>query len=118
MSTARVLLAQPANPGGSATATIYDRKIDAAGGNTPRRIRVVAYVDQDATFYVKWAARNSSNLRTYNGGGSGETITANVLFERDVLCLPGRLQVTIVTGTIPTVWEVDAEAVFDQSLAQ
>lgn len=112
------------NPGASATATIYDSGAppvgsrQVPGGAEVVRVRVAVFMDQAATFFCKWAAPGSSNLRTFNGGGSGEAISVNTFFERDVLMMPGRNQITIVTVTGPTVWEVGAELVDDQALAQ
>jgi hypothetical protein len=108
----------PANPGGSADATVYDTGAVAAKTDVRQRHRIVvaAYVDQAATFKHKWAAPGSSNLRTMNGGGAGETITASTPFVRDVLLLPGRNQLIITTGTIPTVWEIGAELLTDSAM--
>lgn len=113
----RFPLPQQANPGNSGTATLYDTKPDGptvlaygeAKDTNARRFKIVAYLTgQNATFYQKWAAYGSANLRTVNG--SGETITAGTLFERNCLLLPGRNVFTIVNGgTAPTVWEVSSE---------
>ena len=107
------------NPGDSGTATLYDSmdsrmttmSKDDMKDATARRFKVVAYLTgQNATFYQQWAAFGSSNLRTVNGSGSGETITAGTLFERNCLMLPGRNVFTIVNGsTAPTVYEVSCE---------
>ena len=116
----RFPLPQKANPGNGGTASLYDNMPDTltmlAGPDdmkdvNMRRFKVVAYVTaENATFYQQWAAFGSTNLRTINGSGSGETITAGTLFERNCLLLPGRNVFTIVNGaTAPTVWEVSSE---------
>lgn len=124
----RFPLRQQANPGNGGTATLYDNKPDTvtvlAEGEmrdeTMRRFKVVAYITgQNATFYQQWAAFGSANLRTINGDGAGETITAGTLFERNCLLMPGRNVFTIVNGaTAPTVWEVSSELEGFGGLAQ
>lgn len=115
----RFPLPQQANPGNGGTATLYDtmdsRQATIGPADmkdaTARRFKVVAYLTaQNATFYHKWAAFGSANLRVVNNGGSGDTITAATLFERNCLMLPGRNVFTIANGaTAPTVWEVSSE---------
>lgn len=111
----------PADPGGSATAVVYDSgSIPQNVGSAMRatnanRVRTAVYTNvADAVFLVQWAAPGSSNLRTV----SSETIPANTYFQRDALLQPGRTKISIVTTTDPTTWEVGAELVNDQGLAQ
>lgn len=118
-----VPIAPPANPGASATATIYDNGEIPVGFVSEQRrgysrVRIACYLSHAATLYVKWGAPGSANLRTVNGGGAGEAIAATTYFQRDILLQPGRNQITIVTVTTPTTWEVGVEAVEDQALGQ
>jgi hypothetical protein len=114
-------------PGGSATVTLFDTGAIQANATAQqmtkdmRRVRLVVFADQAATFFIKWAAPGSANLRTMNGPATppaGETMAASVPFERDVLLLPGRTQITIVTGTGPTVFEVAIEGDMESPVAQ
>ena len=119
--TQRHMLPQVANPGGSGTAVLYDclTALNAAEsytsipaqnnavGNRSQRFTAIAYLSHAATFKHEWAARGSTNLRTVNGNGSGESISATTLFIRSCFLLPGRNKFTIVTGTKPTTWEVE-----------
>lgn len=115
-------LPQPANPGASATAVVYDdlanlntyeslTSIPSAAtniGSRYQRATVVCYLSHAATFKHEWAARGSTNLRVVNGNGAGEAIPATTLFERSCFLLPGRNKLTINTGTACTTWEVEA----------
>ena len=115
----RFLLPQQANPGNDGRAVLYDnmptgRTVLAEGemkDANMRRFKVVAYLTvQPATFYHEWAAFGSANLRVVNGSGSGETIAAATLFQRNCLLLPGRNRFSILNGaTAPTVFEVSSE---------
>lgn len=119
-------LKPPANPGASGTATVYDSDpnglpADGTGKVTGdcERVSVAVFTNVgDATLFCKWQAPGSSSLRTFNGGGLGEVIPANTFFQRDVLMMPGRNQITIVTVTGPTTWEVGAERIAGRALAQ
>lgn len=109
----------PANPGASATATIVADPGDRAfsGGNNLARVRIACYLSHAATLYCKWASKGGT-LRTWNGAGSGETIPATTFFQRDIKLMPGRNQITIVTGTACTTWEVAVDGTTDQALGQ
>lgn len=110
----------PANPGAAGTATLFDQgvlKRDSSGTMAVQkrmRISLALFANEVVTVFHKWGARGSSNLRAANGAG-GEATTANVLFTKDILLLPGRNQITIVTTTAPTTWELDAEMTEDRS---
>jgi hypothetical protein len=110
----------PANPGAAATATLFDHGVlpKASSGTMAvqkrARISLVLFANEVVTVFHKWGARGSSNLRTINGAGTGEASTANVLFVKDFLLLPGRNQITLVTTTGPTTWELDAEMTEDR----
>jgi hypothetical protein len=122
------ILSPPANPGGSATAIIWDSTADTGTGTTltrrrafptVKRIRITAFIDQAATFKVDGIAAGSSTWRTTNGGGSGESITASTYFERDVLMQGEDVKVYITTGTAPTTWEITARLIHEsQTLGQ
>lgn len=79
------------------------------------RVRSALYIDQVATFRVRWAAPGSTNLRTV----ASVAIAANDYFQRDTLLQPGRTVIDVVMGPTPaTVFEAGAELVEDQSLGQ
>ncbi len=111
-------------PGGSATVVLYDTgavqgNVNGGTARDMRRVRLVIFMDQAATFLIKWAAPGSANLRTLNGpANAGEPISASVGFERDVLLLPGRMQLSVVTGTAPTVFEVGMEGDLEPAVSQ
>lgn len=115
----RFPLPPTANPGNSGTATLYDTMDsrqtfvtkDEMKDGAARRFKVVAYVTaQNATLFHQWAAFGSTNLRTVNGSGSGETVTGGTLFKGNYLLLPGRNLFTLVNGgTAPTLYEVSCE---------
>ena len=117
MNKPRFPLPQVAKPAGGGTAILYD---DLKSGLTitgpeqttnAKRFRVVAYVTgQNMTFYHKWSAHGQTTQRVFNGDGSGETVTAGTLFQRNCLLLPGRNQFSLVAGgTAPTLYEVSCE---------
>jgi hypothetical protein len=122
--------AEYANPGASDTAIVYDdiSTIERTAGITSigydkiggkgKRVTLVLFVNQDVTVYHKWAAYGSTNLRTFNGDGSGEAVSASTLTELDFLMLPGRNQISIATGTAPTTWEVCAEIIDERGIGQ
>lgn len=115
-------LTPPANPGASSVGLIFDTSLattenasDIATGRARReykRCRVVVFVDQaDAVFRVRWAENATGTLRTF----SSTTIAINTAKDFDVLLQPGRTVIDIVTVTAPTVWQVAADLVRDQS---
>lgn len=114
-------------PGGATNIILYDSLAGSAQFNAAalssheiQRVRVCLFLDQAATFLVKWQAPGGAQ-RTMNGLATppaGEAIAANVPFERDVLLLPGRTQISFTTGVGPTVCEVALEGLQDQGLAQ
>jgi hypothetical protein len=112
------------NPGGAADATLYEETaitLNGRGQNGERgfsRIRVSAYLSHAATLYCAVKLPGSSTYRVWNGSGSGEAISATTYFQRDVLLQPGANKIYITTGTVPTTWEVAAELIEDQALAQ
>lgn len=124
----------PANPGGSATAVLYDNGLNIGGTISTfqvndvskatkelKRVRVFVFMDQAATFKVEVFAPGSTNARMVNGLATppaGEAIAASVPFFRDVLLFPGRTKISITTGSNPTVWELAIEGVMDHALAQ
>jgi len=111
----------PANPGASSTATIIDTGAVALNNlhdTRPLRVRVACYLSHAATFFCWWAALGCPTRRTYTGRGVGGPTPATTFFERDVLLMPGRNQITIVTVTNPTTWEVGVEEIYDQAMAQ
>ncbi len=118
----RTFIPAPADPGATGSAVIYDSgAVNASGSSNKsastqsKRVRVVFYTNvADAVFKVDWAAPGSSNLRSF----SSETVGAAAVFERDVLLLPGRTKIYISTTTDPTTWELAAELIEDQALAQ
>jgi len=110
-------LAAPADPGASGTAVIFDSAANprADGHRSKDRVRVVCYLDvADAELKVEWAESSTGTLRSF----STETITANTVFERDILLLPGRTKVYIATTTDPGNWQVAAELIDGHELSQ
>jgi hypothetical protein len=113
-------------PGGSTTVTLYDTgaiqgNVNGGTARDMRRVRLVVFTDAAATYLIKWSAPGSANLRTMNGPATppaGETIAANNPFERDVLLLPGRTQITVLTGSAPTVFEVGIEGDLEPAVSQ
>lgn len=119
----RTPIQAPANPGNAGTATLYDSKeseSDALKSKRASRVRVAIFLTgQNATIKHEWEAPGSANLRTCNGGGSGETVTASTYFQRDFLLQPGRNLITLVNGaTAPTLYEVGIEVIDDQAVGQ
>ena len=126
VSSRRILLPSPANPGASASATVYDTGDPLSKNRSPnaqqrKRCRVACYLDvTNAKLTVKWTSPGSTNLHTVaemsidNGGSPA----AAGFFQRDVLLEPGRTVITIDTTTDPSTWEVGAELVDDQALAE
>lgn len=113
------IISPPANPGASATATLFDNNaINGMGVPLLSRINVTAFIDQDCTFKHEWSSTATGTLRTVNGAGSGETMTASVLFERDVMLLPGRNKISITTATAPSTWQVSIGGETERALGQ
>ncbi len=120
-------LKPPANPGASATATLWDSTADTGTGvtlarrnafNDVKRVLVSVFIDQAATFFVDHLVPGSTTWRTTNGSGSGEAITASTYFERDNLKMGPDMRLRIVTVTNPTTWEVSIRLIHDRALAQ
>lgn len=119
------VIVPPSNPGGSATATLWDSTWDVGGTKTSltrrnayphiQRAVVTAFIDQAATFFVDHLVPGSSTFRTTNGGGAGEAIAASTYFERDNQKLGPDMRLRIVTGTAPTVWEVSCRLCEDRA---
>lgn len=111
-------------PGGAATVVLYDTgaiQPNSLPTKDMRRVRIVIFTDAAATFLIKWASPGGAALRTMNGIATppaGETIAANNPFERDVLLLPGRTQISVLTGSAPTVFEVAIDGDLEPSVAQ
>ena len=114
-------------PAGSATVVLWDSTADPGLGTTlarrrafPRIKRAVVriYMDQAATFLAQDLAKNSTTWRTFNNSGSGDAITANTWFERDVLLVGDDHRLEVTTGTVPTVWEVSVRLSEDRPLGQ
>ncbi len=114
-------------PGGSATVILFDTTANTGTGVTldHRRgwslikrgiVRIV--MDQAATFYHDSLVVSSSTWDTVNGGGSGETIAASTLFERDCLFIGDDTRFRVVTATVPTVWRVSVRLSPDRALGQ
>jgi len=107
-------------PAGSSTVTLFDTTASPDKGDTlsrrrgyrhVRRAIVRVFTDQAATFLAQSLTNNSTTWRTYNGTGAGEAISANTIFERDVLFIGDDTLLAITTGTQPTVWEVSVRLV-------
>lgn len=114
-------------PAGSATVVLFDSTGDPATGVTLSRRKgypeikraiVRIYMDQNATFNHNSLSLNSTTWRTINGSGSGQAVTANTLFELDCLFIGDDTQLTLVTGTVPTVWEVSVRLAHERALGQ
>lgn len=113
-------------PAGSATVILWDSTADPGKGTTLTRRRaftmirraiVRVYMDQNATLLLYDLPATSSTFRATNG--AGDAITANTWFEADVLFTSDDHKITIVTGTVPTVWEVSVRLVeADRGLGQ
>lgn len=126
MDTAISHSAITATPAGSATVIL----LDTTWGNTTttltvrrglsrvRRAIVRVYMDQAATFYHDSLTVGSTTWRTINGSGSGSAITASTLFEMDCLFIGDDTRLRVVTGTVPTVWEVSVRLTDDRALGQ
>ena len=109
-------LGKPAAPVALATATLFDSTADLAKGTTLTRrrawqdiVRAITsvYVNQAMTFKYETLERDSTTWRTVNGGGSGEVVAANTLFERDVEIDGEDFRFTLTAGAVaPTTWEV------------
>lgn len=113
---ARQALPQPANPGGAATATLFDEDPNNIGARSGmRRVIVFAYLSHTATFNHKVYTKGSTTGRVVNGGGIGEQIAATTAFTRACFLYPGRNVLEIVTGTANTTWEVEAATSDDQA---
>lgn len=108
-----------ANPGESASATIWDSTAITQNGTLidtcstgrrrlVKRITFDAFIDvNDAVFVIERRFPNSTTWRIVNGPASlGEAITANTYFERSVARVGGDQRIRIVTATGPTVWNV------------
>jgi outer membrane protein assembly factor BamB len=133
MTESFLVVAPPANPGDSGTAILFDSTYSLLGTpvlNTQgpyrracrslKRAQVSIYITgQNATFIARTLASGSTSWRTYNGTGSGETVTASTFFERDVYLLGDDFQLYIANGaTAPTVWEVSIKLRTEPGLAQ
>lgn len=115
-------------PGASATIILFDSTADTGTGTTLARRRqwptikraiVTILVDQNCTFFHdEITATSTSTWDTINGSGSGETITANTLFERDCRAIGDDFRLRVTTGTQPTVWRVSVRLTTDQALGQ
>ena len=114
-------------PAGSSTIVLWDSTKDPGTGVTLsirkqypelKRAVVRVFMDQTATFKANDLVSISSTWRTINGGGAGEPITASTWFERDVLFTAEDHQLVIVTGTVPTVWEVSVRLSTNRALGQ
>lgn len=112
-------------PAGATNVTLFDTGATAAQKNAPvtkdmRRVRMVIFMDQAATFIILWQAPGGAQ-RFVNGPATppaGEAIAANVPFERDILLLPGRTTISVLTATVPTVFEVAIDGDLEPSVAQ
>jgi hypothetical protein len=133
MSESFLIIAPPANPGNSGTAILFDSTYMLLGTPvlaTPGPYRGMArwakratvtinVTAQNVTFFARTLASGSSSWRTYNGSGSGETVTAGTFFERDVLLIGDDVQLYIANGaTAPTIWEVGIKLRSEPGLAQ
>lgn len=113
-------------PGASATVILFDTTDSTTttpgtkrrGYSLIRRAVVTIETDQAATFYHSTCAASGSTWDVINGSGSGESITANTLFERDCLFIGDDTQLKVVTGSAPSVWRVSVRLVPDRALAQ
>lgn len=113
-------------PAGSATVILWDSTAGASGTTlvrrhgwpSLRRVVVSIFTDQAATFFADCITPNSSTWRTFNNGGAGEAVAANVLFQRDVFLFGADHRIRVVTGTVPTVWEVSVRITEDRALGQ
>lgn len=114
-------------PAGGATVILWDSTADPFTGTTLTRRRAHAklvratvkiFVDQAATFYCDDLSKISTTWRTFNGGGSGEAVAANTWFERDVFLVGDDHRLRVVTGTVPTVWEVSVKLHANKALSQ
>lgn len=113
-------------PAGSATVILLDTTALRTGTTlTDRRSfsmikRALARImmDQNATFFHDSLNVGSTTWRTINGSGSGQTITANTLFELDCLFIGDDTRLRVLTATVPTLWEVSVRMSTDRALAQ
>ncbi len=114
-------------PAGSATVILFDSTADPGKGTTLtvrrgwgliKRGIVRIFTDQAATFYHDSLVVSSTTWDTVNGGGSGEAIAINTLFERDCLFIGDDTRFRVVTGTVPTVWRVSVRLSPDRALGQ
>lgn len=114
-------------PGGSATVILWDSTADPGLGTTLARRRaypkiaratVRIYCDQVVTFFADDLAKISTTWRPYNNGGAGDATTINTWFERNVLFEGDDHRLRVVTGTVPTVWEVSVKLWMNPALAQ
>lgn len=129
-----LIIGPPANPGLNGNAILWDSTYGLAGGtpvlNTQgpyrrmswsahwKRALVTIMADQIVTLFARTLASGSTTWRTFNGGGSGEATTANVLFERDIYLMGDDVQLYIAATTAPTVWEVSIKLRSSAELAQ
>lgn len=133
MSESFMVIGPPAVPTGNGTAILWDSTYGLLGTpvlNTQggyrrifnahfKRALVTIFVDQAVTFLARTLASGSTSWRTFNGTGSGESVTASVLFERDVYLMGDDSQLYILAGaTPPTTWEVSIKLRSDPALAQ
>lgn len=137
MSAAKLTIKPPANPGASSQAVLLDSTFgllstptfaSTVSGSLRRaffaykRAIITAYIDQAATFYCQaapnGAVTGTTTWRTWNGGGSGEAITASTYFQRDVLLQADEQRVYIATATAPGTWEVSITLVDERTIAQ
>ena len=110
----------PAKPGNSATAYFFDSTADPdqafSSTNTSKRYKQFGGLNmvhlsllvtgQDVTAYFAVTDPISAVWTVVNGGGSGETVTASTLFQREWGIVGSDCRVYVVAGgTAPTLWE-------------
>lgn len=105
----RTPLQPPANPGASATATLFDSgAVELRGRGQPTDaagVLGVVYSDVVVTIRHRWAAPGSANLRTL---ATVPTVAATPMPYGFAL-RPGRNVIEVVTTTGPADWEVSCE---------
>ena len=84
-----------------------------------KRANVTIFVDQAVTFLARTLGTGSTSWRTFNNGGSGDTVAASTFFQRDVYLMGDDTQLYILAGaTPPTTWEISVRLRADPALAQ
>lgn len=99
-----IILPEPANPGASATKTVYDSSASgqAVSAGDERRAKVFIFANQIVTVKV-YAKSAAGTYRQING--AGDATTASTAFTKEYGFYGNDHKIDIVTTTAPTTWE-------------